>query len=91
MVEISEDLKKLVSTTIESVKAGMRGTQCGVLGTIDFDLAVVVSKEAKSGFKFFILDASAHYSKETISKISFKVLGTPTGTKIDQLVWLNNP
>lgn len=87
MVEISEDLKDLVSTTIESIREGMKDAKCGVAGTIDFEVAIVKSKEAKSGFKFFVADASGGYSKESVSKINFKILGS-TGTNLDQLVWL---
>lgn len=90
MVEISEDLKDIVSITIESIREGMKEAKCGVAGTIDFEVAAIKSKEAKGGFKFFIADASGNYSKESISKISFKVLGS-TGTNIDKLVWLKSP
>lgn len=89
-MEVSEDLKNMVSTTIESIREGMKEAKCGVAGTIDFEVAVIKSKEAKSGFKFFIADASGSYSKESISKINFKVLGS-TGTNIDKLVWLKSP
>ena len=90
MLEISEDLKQIVKSAVASINAGLEGSPCGVAGTIDFEVAVVSSKEAKSGFKFVILDASAKYAKENISKISFKILGK-TGTPIDQLVWKINP
>ena len=90
MVEISKDLKDIVSTTIESIREGMKDAKCGVAGTIDFEVAVVKSKEGKSGFRFFIADASGKYSKESISKVSFKVLGS-TGTNVDKLVWLKSP
>jgi hypothetical protein len=71
--EISEDLKELVSTTIESIREGMKGVECGVIGPIEFEIAVIKSKEAKGGLKFFIADASGNYSKESISKINFKI------------------
>jgi len=73
--EISEDLKEIVSTTIESIKEGMKGKGCGVVGPIEFEIAVIKSKEAKGGLKFFIADASGNYAKENISKIMFKVMG----------------
>jgi hypothetical protein len=88
MVEISEDLKELVSTTIESVREGMKDKKCGAAGTIKFEVAIIKSKEAKTGFKFFIANASGNYSKESISKISFEVLGT--GTPADRLLWLTD-
>jgi hypothetical protein len=76
--EISEDLKEIVSTTIESIKEGMKGKECGVIGSIDFEIAVVKSKEAKGGLRFLIADASGNYSSESVSKIKFKVTGTHT-------------
>ena len=76
--EISEDLKEMVSITIESIKAGMQGKNCGIVGTIDFEVSVIKSKEAKAGFRFLVADASGNYSNESISKIKFKVSGVNT-------------
>jgi hypothetical protein len=76
--EISEDIKDIVSTTIESIKEGMKGKNCGVVGSIDFEISVIKSKEAKGGFKFLIADASGNYSNESVSKIKFKVIGSNT-------------
>jgi len=72
--EISEDLKEMVSTTIESIKEGMKGKGCGLVGPIEFEVAVIKSKVGKGGFRFLIAEASGKYAKENISKISFKVL-----------------
>jgi hypothetical protein len=85
-VEVSEDLKEMVTTTIDSVREGMKDRGCGVLGTIEFEIAVIKSKEAKGGFKFFIADASGNYSKESISKIKFSIIGT--GTLHGSMLWL---
>jgi hypothetical protein len=87
--EISEDLKDIVSTTIESIKEGMKGKNCGVIGSIDFEVSVIKSKEAKGGFRFLVADASGNYSNESISKIKFKVIGSKTvfGTQ-SHAVWL---
>lgn len=76
--EISEDLKDIVSTTIDSIKEGMKGNNCGVVGSIDFEISIIKSKEAKGGFKFLVADASGNYSNESISKIKFKVMGSNT-------------
>ena len=86
--QISEDLKEIVSTTIESIKEGMKGKECGVIGSIDFEVAVIKSKEAKGGFKFFIADASGNYSSESISKIKFKVIGSHTNFS-HGTIWLD--
>lgn len=85
-VEVSEDLKEIVSTAIDSIKEGMKGRNCGVLGAIEFEIAVLKSKEAKAGFKFFIADTSGNYSKESISRIKFNVIGT--GIRHTGLLWL---
>jgi hypothetical protein len=78
LVEVSEDLKEIVSTTIDSVKEGMKGRKTGVVGPIEFELSVIKSKGAKGGLRFFLADASGDYSKESISKIKFKIVGTRT-------------
>ena len=88
--EISEDLKEIVSTTIESIKEGMRDKECGVIGAIEFEIAVIKSKEAKGGLRFFIADASGNYSKESISRIKFQIGGIKTRHgRIFPLLWLN--
>lgn len=85
-VEVSEDLKEIVGTTIDSIREGLKGRNCGVVGMIEFEIAVIKSNEAKGGFKFFIADASGNYSKESISKIKFNVIGTET--RHSDMLWL---
>ena len=76
--EVNEELRDLVSTTIESVKEGLKGKNCGVVGQMEFEIAVIKTKEAKGGFRFLIVDASGKYAKEKISKIKFNVIGNDT-------------
>lgn len=73
MVEISEDLKQIVSSTIDSIKEGMKGKECGVVGTIKFELSVIKEKAAKGGFKFLIAEVGGKYSSESVSKIKFEI------------------
>jgi len=73
LVEISEDLKEIVSSTIESIKEGMKGKGCGVAGTIKFELSVVKGKSEKGGIRFFIAEIGGNYSSESVSKIRFEV------------------
>jgi len=87
-VEISDDLKEIVSTTIESIREGMKGKECGVVGSIDFEIAVIKSKEAKGGLRFIVADASGNYSSESVSKIKFKVVGTHTEFRRSDIMWL---
>lgn len=73
MVEISEDLKEIVTSTIESIREGMKGKGCGVVGTIKFELSVIKEKGAKGGIRFLIAEAGKSYSSESISKIKFEI------------------
>ena len=86
---ISEDLAELVSTTIESIKEGLRGKGCSLINTLDFEVSVIKSKEAKGGFKFFVADASGNYSNESISKIKFQVVGSNTDFRKRDVLWLD--
>jgi len=91
MVEVSEDLKEIVSSTIESIKEGMKGKDCGVLGVIEFELAVVKEKEARGGVKFFIAEARGNYTSGTVSRIKFQVIGARTKARHTDMIWLNEP
>jgi chromosome segregation ATPase len=75
MVEISEDLRDLVTSTISSIKEGLKEEKCGVSGTIKFEVSVVKSKEGKTGFNVVVADASGAYTKDNTSKISFEIAG----------------
>ena len=83
------DLKEIVSATLESIKYGLKDKQCGVIGAVEFEIAVIKSKEAKGGLKFLIADASGNYSKESVSKIKFTVIGENTAHGRQMGVWLN--
>lgn len=75
MVEISEDLRDLVTSTINSIREGLREEKCGVSGTIKFEVSVIKTKKAETGLKLFIADASGNYTKDNTSKISFEIAG----------------
>jgi hypothetical protein len=87
-VEVSKDLKEIVATTIDSIREGLKGRKSGVAGVIEFEIAVIKSKEAEGGFKFLIADASGNYSKESISRIKFNVAGY--GTVPSLHLWLGD-
>jgi len=76
--ETSDDLKEIVSKTIDSIREGLKGKDCALVGSLKFELAVVKVKEAKGGFRFFIAEAGGNYSSQNISKISFEVVATRT-------------
>jgi peptidoglycan hydrolase CwlO-like protein len=86
MVEISEDLRDLVTSTIKSIKDGLKEEKCGVSGTIKFEVSVVKSKEGKTGFNVVVADASGAYTKDNTSKISFEIAGVLTESEKADLV-----
>ena len=88
LVEISGDLKEIVSSTIESVQEGLKGKECAVVGPIEFELAVIKMKKGRGGIRFIIADASGNYSKENISRIKFKIIGRKTQHGRSNMAWL---
>ena len=83
-------MKEIVSTTIESIKEGLKGKKWCVAGLIEFEIAVIKTKEGKGGLRFLIADASGKYAKESISRIKFSVLGTDTDLgRSNGSIWLN--
>ena len=74
--ETSDDLRDLVSTTIDRIREGLKGKDCAIAGSVKFELAVVKMKEAKGGFRFFIAEAGGNYSSQNTSKITFEVVAT---------------
>jgi hypothetical protein len=85
--EISDDLKELVSTTIESIKEGLKDRGCSLVNTIDFEVSVIKAKDAKGGFKFFVADASGNYSNESVSKVKFQITGSNTEFRQKAMLW----
>jgi hypothetical protein len=75
LVEISEDLKEIVSSTIESIREGMKGKGCGVVGTIKFELSVVKAKDTKGGVRFLIAELGEKTSSESVSRVTFEIVG----------------
>jgi predicted transcriptional regulator with HTH domain len=78
-----EELKNLVSSTIDNIEAGLKGKnkQYVLSGNIKFEVAVVTVKKGEGGLKLYVVDVSGKKSKESISKITFEVTdkGRQTG------------
>jgi len=70
----SEELKKFVSSTIGSINSGLKEQEYLVAGAIEFELAVVKSKKKGAGLRIYVVDASAKYDKEVVSKIKFRAV-----------------
>lgn len=74
MVEIIEDLKETIDSTLFSIDEGLKNKNCQLLGEIEFELAIIKKGDMKGGFKLIIADASGKHSKESVSRIKFKVV-----------------
>ena len=63
----------------EYIKAVMKGIENGVpenyeiKSTVDFELAVINTKEAKGGVNILVVDGKGKHEKENISKIKFSI------------------
>jgi hypothetical protein len=70
-----EELKNLVSSTIENIEAGLKGKSKEYIlnGSIKFEVAVLTVKKGEGGLKLFVVDLSGKASKESASKITFEV------------------
>jgi len=70
----SEELKDFISSTLQSVKSGLKEEDYLVAGTVEFELAVVKTKKKGAGLRIYVVDASAKYNKEVISRIKFQAV-----------------
>ncbi len=71
-----EELKNFVSSTIDSIEAGLKGKSKEYVlnGSIKFEVAVLTAKKGEGGLKLFVVDLSGKKSKESTSKITFEVI-----------------
>lgn len=73
MTENIAELDKFIKSTIDSITKGIEGSEMGLKGEIEFELAIVNLKEGGGGLKVYVADATGKYKKEEISKIKFKI------------------
>jgi hypothetical protein len=71
-MELGKELEEYVRSVCTNIQKGITD---GLMldGAIEFELAVVNTKEAGGGLKLFVLDTKGNYSKKEISKIKFKI------------------
>ena len=81
-----EELKNLVSSTIDNIEAGLKGKnkQYVLSGNIKFEVAVVTVKKGEGGLKLYVVGVSGKKSEKSVSKITFEVIdkGKQTGGKV---------
>jgi hypothetical protein len=73
VAEASDDINEIVTSALESLQESTKDKEVGLLGPIEFELAVIKQKKAGGGFRILLADAEGKYSKESISRISFKI------------------
>jgi hypothetical protein len=79
----SEELKAFVSSAVKSITDGLNEQNyVAAGGCIEFELAVVKTKEKGAGIKIYVVDASAKYRNEVVSRIKFHA--APKGSTIDR-------
>ncbi len=80
-MELGKELEEYVRSVCTNIQNGITD---GLMldGAIEFELAVVNTKEVGGGLKLFVLDARGDYSKEEISKIKFKIAKKPRPPKV---------
>lgn len=80
-MELGTELEEYVRSVCTNIQKGIvEGLTLD--GAIEFELAVVNTKEDSGGLKLFVLDAKGHYNKEEISKIKFKIARKPRQPKV---------
>lgn len=68
----SAELGEYVKSNIEGIEKGLKeGYQ--LKGEIEFELAVINTKEGEGGLKIKIVNVGGSLSNENVSKIKFKV------------------
>ena len=60
-----------MNSTIASIAEVAKDKDVGLIGPIEFELAVVTKKTAGGKLKLFLVEAGADYEKEKLSKIKF--------------------
>ena len=68
----SAELGNYVKSTIEGVENGLKEGY-KLKGEIEFELAVINTKEGEGGLKIKIVNVGGNISNENVSKIKFKV------------------
>ena len=72
-MDLSGELEEVIKRTLEDISRGTEDSGYTV-NEVEFDFAVVKTKTGKGGFKIVVADASGKYSKEQVTRITFKAV-----------------
>ncbi len=74
MEEKNKELQEYLDSALSAIKKGVEGKgEFRIIEPIEFDLAVVNTKEGEAGFKIYVLSMGGKISSEQISRIKIKV------------------
>ena len=73
MSDEEKEFKELLNSTIASIAEVTENKDVGIIGLIEFELAVVTKKIAGGKLKLVLVEAGADYQKEKLSKIKFSI------------------
>ena len=70
----SKELEDFLSSSLSAIKNGTEGSgDFSIVGPIEFDLAVINTRETGGGLKIYIVKAKGNLKSEEISHIKIKV------------------
>ena len=74
MEEENKELQEYLDSALSAVKKGVEGRgEFRIIDPIEFDLAVVNTKEGGAGIRIYVLSMGGKISSEQISRIKIKV------------------
>lgn len=86
MVELNEQLKEVLDSTLSTLETSLDEKNCKIFGLIDFELAVINVGSMKGGFKLILAEANGKYDEKRVSKIKFSVLGKDVN-QFSRVMW----
>jgi len=66
------EIEEFIRKTFEGISAGEED-RFKLMSNVEFELSVIVNKSGKGGLDLAIVGAGGEYSKESVSKIKFKM------------------
>ena len=86
MVVNSQEIKEIVSSTLNSLAEGLENKDSMIAGFVEFELSIIKEGNMKGGFKLILAEASGKYDEKRISKIKFSVIGKGA-RKFEPFMW----
>lgn len=69
----SKEIQEYIKSSIIAIKQGIEGTDFEIIKPIEFDLAVVNTKEGDGDLKIYVIKAGGRLKSEEINHIRFEI------------------